>query len=264
MMRRSDTTGGAIPMRRLTLALLLSATMVGGAGAAGQSPQGDTWASVAKLPDWSGTWALTNKAHEAATKEPRLMKFTPKYQQQQAGDRGGGGGGGAPPKESLGKCLPAGLPGLMMHTIGFEWLFSPGRVTMITENGEVRRIRTDGTAHRSLRDIGATYEGDSIGHWEGKTLVVDTIGFPNGMLLKNGSPISTKNTHYVERITQIDKDHIQIDSVVSDPEIYTEPYKATRPYERVDYPLPEPQCAQTSRYLGGSEDELDLRPPPEE
>jgi hypothetical protein len=225
---------------------------------AAQTPQGDTWASIAKLPDWSGTWALTNKEHERATRETQLMKFTPKYLQQLEAERRGR------PDESLGKCLPAGMPGLMMHTIGYEWLFTPGRVTMITENGEVRRIRTDGSPHLSLREIGASYEGDSTGRWEGKILVVDTIGFSNGMLLKNGGLVAGKDTHLVERIAQTDKDHFKIDSLISDPAIFTEPYRATRLYERVDYRLPEPQCAQTSRYLGGSEELLDLRPPPEE
>jgi hypothetical protein len=250
------------PQRRLQLlaASLLALGFASGTEslAATQSPQGNTWSSIARLPDWSGTWALTNKEHERATRETQLMKFTPKYAQQLEAERRGR------PDESLGKCLPAGMPGLMMHTIGYEWLFTPGRVTMITENGEVRRIRTDGSPHLSLRDIGASYEGDSIARWEGKTLVVDTIGFSNGMLLKNGGLIAGKNTHLVERITQTDKDHFQIDSLISDSEIFTEPYQATRLYERVDYRLPEPQCAQTSRYLGGSEELLDLRPPPEE
>ena len=216
------------------------------------------WAAIGKLPDWSGTWALTNKDHERATKETQLMKFTAKYQQKLEADRR------APAVESLGKCLPAGMPGLMMHTIGFEWLFTPGRVTLITENGEVRRIRTDGSMHLDLAELGPTYEGDSIGHWEGKTLVVDTVGFENGMLLKNGSALAGKKSQLIERITQTDKDHIQIESVIADPDIFSEPYKSTRTYEHVDYRLPEPQCAQTSRYLGGSEDSLDLRPPPEE
>jgi hypothetical protein len=238
----------------LAIALVASTA----SSAATHSPQGDTWSSIARLPDWSGTWALTNKEHERATRETQLMKFTPKYLQLLDAERRGR------PDESLGKCLPAGMPGLMMHTIGYEWLFTPGRVTLITENGEVRRIRTDGSPHLSLREIGASYEGDSIGHWEGKTLVVDTIGFSNGMLLKNGGLIAGKNTHLVESIAQTDKDHFQIESLISDPEIFTEAYQATRLYERVDYRLPEPQCAQTSRYLGGSEELLDLRPPPEE
>lgn len=250
--------------RRVVLSLAL---LIGGQwsvsleAAAAESRPGGTWASIAKLPDWSGTWAMTVKDHEAATKETYaddggLVPFTPKYQALRAGIRSRSG------EESLGLCLPAGVPGLMLHRIGFEWLFTPGRITMITENGEIRRIRTDGSGHRSLDEMEGSYEGDSIGHWEGKTLVVDTIGFPKGSLLKNGDLYATINTHYVERISNIDKDHVKIESTLSDPEIYTRPHTATRIFERVDYPLPEPQCSQTARTQGsGSKEVMDLTPP---
>jgi hypothetical protein len=89
-------------------------------------------------------------------------------------------------------------------------------------------------------------------------LVVDTIGFPKGDLLKNGSLHPTINTRYIERYQPIDKDHIKVDSELSDPEIYTKPYKTTRTLERIDYELPEPQCKQTSR---GSGNEANLTPP---
>jgi len=222
-----------------------------------KSPQGESWASIAKLPDWSGTWAITVHDHEFASVETRendggLVPFTPKYLALRANMRL------QTEPENLAQCLPAGVPGVMLHRIAMEWLFTPGRVTMITENGEIRRIHTDGREHQSLELLEDSFEGDSIGHWEGQTLVVDTIGFPKGDLLKNGSMRPTINTHYVERFHQIDKDHIQIDSELSDPEIYTRPYKATRTLERIDYDLPEPQCRQTSR---GSGDDANLTPP---
>lgn len=200
---------------------------------------------------------MTVADHEAASKETRsedggLVPFTPAYLQQRAGMRG------RKMVESLALCLPAGIPGVMLHRIGFELLFTPGRVTMITENGEIRRIHTDGRVHLPLDQMEGSYEGDSIGHWEGKTLVVDTVGFPNGSLLKNGDLKATINTHYVERISNTDKDHLQIESTLSDPAIYTRPYRSVRHFERVDYPLPEPQCAQTSR---GADENMNLKPP---
>lgn len=237
--------------------LLCSAISVNAA----DTPSRKTWAALADLPDWSGTWAMTVKDHEDATLELKpddggLVPFTPKYLELRRTLKARAG------EEPLAQCLPAGIPGVMLHRIGFEWLFTPGRVTMITENGEVRRIRTDGSPHRSLEEMDGSYEGDSIGHWQGKTLVIDTIGFPNGALQKNGDLRPTINTRYVERVYSIDKDHIRIDSTLSDPEIFTKPYSASRVFERVDYPLPEPQCAQTSRSIGGPNNEvLNLKVP---
>lgn len=228
------------------------------------SSQGDSWVSIAQLPDWSGTWALTRAGHEFGTREAHsvspsgavsLVPFTPKAAKMlldaQRTDK----------SVNLARCLPAGVPGVMLHTIDLEWLFTPGRVTMLTENGEVRRIHTDRQTHRSADELEGSYEGDSIGHWEGNTLVVDTTHFPNGTLLKDGYLMATQKTHYVERIVLKDKDHLQIDSVISDPALYTRPYAATRIYERIaDTPMGEPQCAQTTRDNGIT---LDLTPPAE-
>lgn len=207
--------------------------------------KGATWADIARLPDWSGTWAMIVKDHEFFSKETRandggLVPFTPRYQALRANMRSSN------EPENLAQCLPAGVPGVMLHRIALEWLFTPGRITMLTENGEIRRIYTDGRAHRSLEELEYSFQGDSIGHWEGDTLVVETIGFPMGALLKNGWLHPTINTRYVERMRLIDRNHLQIDSEISDPEIYTKPYKSTRTLERIDYELPDPQCAQTS------------------
>lgn len=142
-----------------------------------------------------------------------------------------------------------------------EFLFTPGRVTILTEDGEVRRIYTDGRKHSKLSEIGDTYEGESIGHWEGDTLVVDTIGFPFGELFQNGALRGTDHTHIVERIFRRDKDNIQIDSVMDDPAVFTKPYAVTRVYERVNDPMAEPQCSQTTHDTGT---QIDLTPPPED
>jgi hypothetical protein len=229
-----------------------------------RDPQGRNWDSIKQLPDWSGTWALDLKGHEFGTLEAHsvgpagvvgFVPFTPKAAEMLA----------AANRDhktvNLSHCLPAGVPGVMLHTLQLEWLFTPGRITLLTENGEVRRIYTDGRAHLSFDELEGSYEGDSTGHWEGKTLVVDTVNFPNGSLLKDGFLLATKNTHYVERIYLKDKNHLEIDSVVSDPEIFTKPYSATRIYERLKAAMTEPKCSQTTHDHGET---IDLTPPPED
>lgn len=210
-----------------------------------QGPQGDSWASIAQLPDWSGVWALTLAGHLAASDESAAHEKL-----------------GGNIQQSLTYCLPAGVPGIMLHTIQLEFLFTPGRVTLLTENGEVRRIYISRRTHLNLDDLMDSYEGDSIGHWEGKTLVVDTIGFPKGTLWANGPLRATINTHYVERIALKDQEHIQIDSVIDDPKLFNQPYAASRVYERLGpaFPMQEPQCNQTNRDDGTH---IDLTPPPE-
>jgi hypothetical protein len=273
---------------RLATLLLAAACAFSGcyeaAIAADSSASPQDQSAATKLPHWSGVWALNLEGHTYAGVESgppgnmwriegvypdfatrlspeaiarvreanRHVPLTPKFMKLWGKGLG---------KENLAKCLPAGVPGVMLHTIKMEFLFTPGRVTILTEDGEVRRIYTDGRKHSKLSEIGDTYEGESIGHWEGDTLVVDTIGFPFGELFQNGALRGTDHTHIVERIFRRDKDNIQIDSVMDDPAVFTKPYAVTRVYERVNDPMAEPQCSQTTHDTGT---QIDLTPPPED
>lgn len=227
------------------------------AASAQTSPQGNTWDSIKQLPDWSGVWTNYRdfNAGPNAAGQNRLV-LTPKYAEIEQKARQ------EKPQANLSTCLPAGATGVLQHAILHEYLFTPGRVTMLFEDGEVRRIHTDGRAHQALADLSQSFMGDSIGHWEGgKTLVVDTIGFPNGELFTNYGMRATKNTHLVERIFLNDQGRIQIDSVMTDPEIFAEPYVYSRQYQRTTLPITEPTCLQNNRDTGT---EIDLTPPPEE
>jgi hypothetical protein len=162
-------------------------------------------------------------------------------------------------QENLSKCLPAGTPGILQHGVMHEYLFTPGRVTVLVEDGEIRRIFTDGRAHRPLEEMKDSYMGDSIGHWEGEVLVVDTIGFPNGSLFQNYGLLATRNSHLVEHIFKNADDQIQIDSALTDPDIFAKPYAYTRKYSRSTIPMDEPGCSANNRDSGES---VDLTPPP--
>lgn len=228
----------------------------GGSAATRPSQQGDTWDSIKQLPDWSGVWTMYRDlgAGPNAAGQSRLV-MTPRYAQLDAVSRA------EKHQANLSTCLPAGATAVLQHAILHEYLFTPGRVTMLFEDGEVRRIHTDGRKHQALADLSQSFMGDSIGHWEGGTLVVDTIGFPNGELFTNYGLRATRNTHLVERIFLNDKGRIQIDSVMTDPEIFAEPYVYSRQYQRTTLPITEPTCQQNNRDTGT---EIDLTPPPEE
>ncbi len=83
-------------------------------------------------------------------------------------------------------CMPPGMPviaGVGQYPV--EFLFSPGRVTVHFEAWmQWRNIFTDGRAHPE--DLDPTFQGDSIGHWEGDTLVVETVGIKEDLGLTPG------------------------------------------------------------------------------
>jgi hypothetical protein len=112
---------------------------------------------------------------------------------------------------------------------------SPGVVVILNEMvHNARIIPTDGRPHTKLRQ----WSGDSRGHWEGDTLVVETINFRRETSLQG----STADTHVVERFTRIDADTLKYEFTVSDPGSYSQPWTAMVPLARIPGPIFEYAC----------------------
>ena len=130
----------------------------------------------------------------------------------------------------------------------YEFLFTPGRVTINQEAWmQTRTIWTDGRAHKE--DPDPTFMGDSIGHWEGDTLVVDTIGISDELEIDTGMPHSSQ-FHLVERIHLDPNDsNILVNEMrMEDPEALAEPFEVTVRYRRDRHgSLIEFQCAENDR-----------------
>jgi len=110
-----------------------------------------------------------------------------------------------------------------------------GTVAIINEMvHNARIIPTDGRPHTKLRQ----WSGDSRGHWEGDTLVVETTNFRRETSLQG----STADTQLVERFTRIDADTIKYEFTVSDPGAYIRPWTAVVPMSRISEPLFEYAC----------------------
>jgi hypothetical protein len=128
-------------------------------------------------------------------------------------------------------CRPGAVSTMTMPREKIVILESADEVTILFEMPRmVRRVRMN-AAHPAK--IGADYMGDSVGRWEGSTLVVDTLGF-NGYaeLDARGQPTSAK-LHTVERFTpSTDGNSIDIETVVEDPEYYTRPFTIARSWKK--------------------------------
>jgi hypothetical protein len=120
-------------------------------------------------------------------------------------------------------CFPPGMPRLYLQPFPMEIIQVPGRVIMLFEFSHfVRQIYTDGRKHNT--DLGPTWMGDATGHWDGDTLVVDTVGFNDKTWLdRAGHPHST-DLHLVERIRRVDQNTLQDDITIEDPKAYTKPW----------------------------------------
>ena len=125
-------------------------------------------------------------------------------------------------------CLPHGIPRLMYVPLPIEIFQVPGKVLMYVEAGnQLRQIHLD-RGHRE--DTGPTYNGDSIGKWEGETLVVDTVGFNNITWLDHAGLPHTEDLHVVERIRRVDHNTLVDDFTIEDPKAYTKSWTASQAY----------------------------------
>tara|TARA_Y100000588_G_scaffold312463_1_gene339152 strand:- start:59 stop:538 length:480 start_codon:yes stop_codon:yes gene_type:complete len=122
-------------------------------------------------------------------------------------------------------------------------LQAPGYVAIVNEMvHNARIIPLDGRTHGNLPQ----YAGDSRGHWEDNTLVVETTRFRGGQSRGTGP-----NMHLIERFWRIDPDTVGYEFTVTDPTVYTQSYTAMMPLRRTDGPLYEYACHEGNIGLHG-------------
>jgi len=197
------------------------------------APAAKDWADVAKLPDWSGVWVPDISDQNRQARENKTP-WTPTAGRQIAGMFAAEAAGR--PAGIFNNCLPEGMPTWMLISHNaLEFLFTPGRVTMLGESdgNRLRRIYTDGRPHPEDPDL--TFHGHSIGRWEGDTLVIDTVGIlPEVYLAPNegvGIPIGD-NAHIVERMRLVGPSTLHDELEITAPHVLSAPWKTTRIYYR--------------------------------
>jgi hypothetical protein len=152
-------------------------------------------------------------------------------------------------------CWPGGVPNMLSIPSRMELLQTPGRVTLLYSNDhQVRFIDLD--KGHSAR-VTSSWYGESVGHYEGDTLVVDTVGVavkPMSMLDVFGTP-HTEALHVVERFRKTDGGKkLQVDITVEDPGTFTRPFTEHSTFTKIDFPFEEYVCAENNPLIGiGSE-----------
>lgn len=127
------------------------------------------------------------------------------------------------------RCLPPGVPNVYTHAYPVEVLQVPGRTILFFEYGHfVRQVFTDGREH--VKDANPTWMGDSIGRWEGDTLVVDSTGFNDKTWLDVTGHPHSEAMHVTERLRRPDHDTLMIEITIDDPQAYSAPLKTQRKY----------------------------------
>jgi hypothetical protein len=213
--------------------------------------------AVAATPDLDGVWipdVQDQHRQETANIPPWQPAIVPQIERLAAEEKAGR------PFLVLSHCLPHGMPSWMLISHNaFEWLTTPGRITMLGEvdGNRMRRIYTDGRAHPD--DPDPTLHGYSIGHWEGDVLVVDTTGIAPQAYIAISEAVGVPNDgdmHIVERF-HLQKLNILYDELeITAPKVLTATWKTTRIFRRYPdrhYEIIEGQCVQEDLVPGKDE-----------
>jgi hypothetical protein len=140
------------------------------------------------------------------------------------------------------KCYPPGMPYIYLQLFPMQIVQTPKEVIELFEYDHmVRHIFTDGRKHPD--DVTPSYNGHSIGHWEGDTLVVDTIGLNGKLWLDRVGHPDSDQMHIVERIHRVDDKTLQVDFTFDDPKSYVKPWNAVMRFRlRPDWDIIEDVC----------------------
>jgi hypothetical protein len=115
----------------------------------------------------------------------------------------------------------------------------PGQGGLLATQATYRVIPTDGREHTNLDDLDGTYNGEGIGHWEGDTLVIDTIGFNSSTYLDQvGGYFHSENMHVIERLRR-EGNTLTWQATVEDPDVLLKPWTTN---ERVVVLNPDPKA----------------------
>ena len=139
--------------------------------------------------------------------------------------------------DPISRCgTPAGFPRLLALPDVYEFIVRPEESWIITENGpNVMRIYTDGRAHPPPEELWPTFTGDSVGHWEGQTLVFTTvsmIGEKNTVLDRSGLTLSDQAT-VATRMFKTDEGLLRAELTIEDPLALREPWQVTRHFRKL-------------------------------
>ncbi|PWU08992.1 MAG: hypothetical protein C5B51_06855 [Terriglobia bacterium] len=145
------------------------------------------------------------------------------------------------------RCMPPGVPRMSTTPYPFRIMQTPSLILIVYEGGAHvwRQIFMDGRPHP--KDINPSWLGDSIGHWEGDTLVIDTVGFNGKSWIDESGLPTTEDMHVTERIRRLDLGHLEIEHTVDDSKAYKHPWKFTTHPEMLQGELMEYICQENER-----------------
>jgi hypothetical protein len=232
------------------LVAALAYTLLADPAAHGAAPAAAQTAAPGPAParNIAGTWTLMNYKHSyepARSRIPQTIEGTAPplqpwaealYQQRIAASESG-----SPFLPPSAECLPLGVPMMMMAAnMPIQVMVSPRQVTLLFEEQHTFRAIRINQPH--LPDPDPGWFGDSVGHWEGDTLVIDTIGFTDRTTLDFTGMPHSEDMHVIEHMRRVDARTLEDLITIEDPKTFLRPWTTRMRYEAFDGPMHEYVC----------------------
>ena len=189
-------------------------------------------------PDLQGIWMSRNAAGFDVTEiaEGHEIPYLPDaLEREQKGPR----------VDPIAHCAMPGVPRITYMPFPFQILQRPGYVVFMYEYMHDQRIvKTTPRDHLDGIDL---WLGDSVGHWEGDTLVIDVTNLRPETWLDSARHTHSEALHVVERYTRTAPDTITYEATIEDPKMYSKPWKISMPLHRITEPgfeLKEQECME--------------------
>ncbi len=148
-------------------------------------------------------------------------------------------------------CMPAGVPGFSLFVVEPVYFVQSAKEILMIYSGDqqVRRVWMNVPHSTNAKP---SWYGESVGHYEGDTLVVDTIGLNSRTFLDNYRTPHTEKLHVVERYRLTNDGRVLENLIwVEDPDTFNEPWSAIQRYRKVQQgPMDEQVCAENTRDTG--------------
>ena len=144
-------------------------------------------------------------------------------------------------------CFPAGVPRALYVPAPFQIVQTPGTIATLHERMSWRVIGMNRTTHPESKV--RFWQGDSIGHWDGDTLVFETSNLNGKTWGREAGDVFSYASHVRERFTPVDADRIEYEATITDPVVYTRPFTIAFPLTRLKGEVMEQACHEEDRDL---------------
>jgi hypothetical protein len=230
---------------------------------ASAQPEGVVLPEFDALPDWSGVWQMTsNTVFDQATVDPpggssntpgtrEYPPYNEAWEAKYAANRERVQRGQFP--DPITTCgTPVGYPRLLNQPGAVEFVLRPEQVWILTEDGpNTMRIYTDGRDHPPPDERWSTYSGESVGHWEGDTLVFETISLKGdgATIVDRTGIVLSEEARIVTRLRQIESDLLEAQFTIDDPMAFVDTWQVVKHYRRLEpgSRMIEFACAENNR-----------------